>query len=192
MGSAAKRLHSAVFACARWCTISVSDRQGWQVCAGVARAQAAGPTMPGTLCGQPADGPRPPALRLCMLHVFKLNFTQLGSSWHATLGLNGLCVAVFTGMGAKPLRSAGRLLGVWLSLCVQRWRGSLGFPGQGDGPETCASCPGPEAQGCMGVAGGRQVTSSGCPRAKCPLHTRERKPGHGYEWLSCRLPIRGS
>lgn len=108
MGSAAKRLHSAVFACARWCTISVSDRQAWQVCAGVARAQAAGPTMPGTLCGQPADGPRPPVLRLCMLHVFKLNFTQLGSSWHATLRLNGLCVAVFTEMGAKTLSSAGR------------------------------------------------------------------------------------
>lgn len=75
--------------------------------------------MPGTLCGQPADGPRPPALRLCMLRVFKLNFTQLGSSWHATLGLNGLCVAVFTGMGAKPLSSAGRLLGVWLSPCAE-------------------------------------------------------------------------
>lgn len=90
--------------------------------------------MPGTLCGQPADDPRQAVPRLCLLRVFqlKLNFTQLGTSWHATLRVNGLCVAASQG-GAALLS----LLGVWLSPCVQRCWGSSGSQDKGRSQDVC-------------------------------------------------------
>lgn len=57
------------------------------------------------------------------------------------------CVSQFLQGGATRLSSAERLLGVRLSPCVQRWRGSSGFPGQGMVPRRVlhAQSPRPEA-----------------------------------------------
>lgn len=165
--------YEATFRCAHLCKV-VHTHQGGQACAGAARAQAARPAGPGTLCGQPADDPRRAVPRLCVLRVlkFKPSFTQLGASWHATLRVNGLCVAVFTGRGPHAQLCRAPAGGVALPVCAEV-AGFLGVPRTRDGPKTCASCPGPEARGCVGVAGGRLVTSSGCRRAQRPLHTWE-------------------
>lgn len=146
-GCAAERLHPAVLACARWCTLTGAGRRGHELpglrlqdppCRGrsaASRQMTQGGLSHGRAC--------------CVSSNSNLSFTQSGTSWHATLRVNGLCVAVFT--GATRLSSAGRLLGVWLSPRVQRRRGSSGVPGQGVVPRHVLHAQGPRPEAAWGL-----------------------------------------
>lgn len=74
---------------------------------------------------------------LCRLRVFefKLSFTQLGISRHATLSANGYVSTVLTGMKAKPRLSRTDAQGVpALPVCARGERASQDSQNQGKVP----------------------------------------------------------
>lgn len=110
----------------------------------------------GTLCGQPADGPRRarPSARDACFQV-KSGFTHVGVSRHAILSARGLQAHNLYRVKARPRGPAGRMLrGRGTPGCARDAVDFLRLPTAGvrQSPETCASVQGP---GLGGAAGGR-------------------------------------
>lgn len=123
----------------------------------------------GTLCGQPADGPRracPSAHAVCF---------QVQSGFHTRgdfRACNSECTCVrahsLYRVKARPRAPGDRRSGVRAPQCVREVAaGFLGIPATGEpSPETCASCAGPG--GWVGLLVGRkkQVLAAGGPVAR--------------------------